>query len=101
MEKQKLNLTLLLLMPIKATTNYLAASNDNGREQTIKTNLGSSQATSTRTLSNFKNFIKGRKIAAVAAAIPVFRDGRMPKRAWRVLLDSRSDGDLILSRPLM
>ena len=80
-------------MPIKAATNYLAASNDDGREQPIKTNFGRSGATSTRTL--IKNIIKGNGIAGVAAAIPVFGDGRMPKRAWRVLLDSGSDGDLI------
>ena len=75
-------------MPIKAAANYLAASNDNGREQTIKTNLGSSRATPTRTLNNCKNVVRGNGIAAVAAPIPVFRDRREPKRAWRVLLDS-------------
>ena len=67
-------------MPIKAATNYLATSNDNGRAQTIKTNLGSSRATSTRTLSNFKNVVKGNGIAAVAVAIQVFRDGRDPRQ---------------------
>ena len=83
------------VMPIKAATNYLALSNDDGREQTIKTNFGSSRATSTRTLNNYKNVVRGNGIAAVAAAIPIFRDGREPKRAWRVLLDSGLDGDLI------
>ena len=45
-------------MTIKVATNYLAALNDDGREQTIKTNFGSSRATSTRTLNNFKNAVK-------------------------------------------
>ena len=63
-------------MPIKAGTNYSAASNGDGREQSIKTNFGSLRATSIRTLNNFKNAAKGNRIAAVAAAIPVFRDRR-------------------------
>ena len=47
MEKQKLNLHNPTVMPIKAATNYLATSNDDGRKQTIKTNLGSSRDTAT------------------------------------------------------
>ena len=82
-------------MPIKAVTKSLAASNDDGREQTINTNIGSSWTTFNRTLNRIKNFVNGNGIAAVAAAIPVYRDGREPKRAWRVLPDSGSDGDLI------
>ena len=85
-------------MPIKAATNYLATSNDDGREQTIKTNLGRLRAASIRTLNNYKNVVKGNGIAAVADAIPVSRDGREPKRAWRVLLDGGSDGDLIFTK---
>ena len=82
-------------MPIKTATNYLAASNDVGREQTIKTNFGSSRATYSRTSNNYKNAVKGNGIAAAAVAVPVFRDGHKPKRAWCVLLDSGLDGDLI------
>ena len=67
-------------MTIKVATNYLATSNDDGRKQTIRTNIGSLRTTSNRTLSNFKNVVKGNGIAAVAAAIPVFGDKRMPKR---------------------
>ena len=68
-------------MTIKVATNYLATSNDDGRKQTIRTNIGSLRTTSNRTLSNFKNVVKGNGIAAVAASIPVYRDGREPKRA--------------------
>ena len=35
---------------------------------------------------------------AVAAAILVYRDKSEPKRAWRILLDSESDGDLIFMK---
>ena len=85
-------------MPIKTATNYLAASNDNGRKQTTRTNSDSSRARSNRTLSNFKNVVKGSGIAAVTVPFPVCRDGREPERDWRVLLDSGSDGDLIFVR---
>ena len=42
-----------------------------------------------------KKVVKGDGVGSVAAAIPVYRDEHGPKRAWRILLDSGSDGDLI------
>ena len=57
-------------MPIKTATNYLASSNDDSREQTIKTNFRSLRATSTRTLNNYKHVVRGNGIATVAAAFP-------------------------------
>ena len=85
-------------MPIKAATTRRATSSSDAREQTIKINFGCSKATLTRTPNNFKTVAKGDGIAAVAVAIPIHRDGRQPKRAWRVLLDSGSDGDLIFTK---
>ena len=57
---------------IKAATKSLAKSNNNGCEQTIKINIGSSRATFNRTLNKIKNSVEGDGIAAVAAAIPVY-----------------------------
>ena len=48
-----------------------------------------------KTTYKLQKNVKGNGIAAVAAAIPVYRDRREQKRAWRVLLDSGLDGDLI------
>ena len=92
-------------MLIKAATN-LASLNVDGCKQTIKTNLGSSRATPIRTTldkhkttyKTTKKIVKGNGVAAVAAAIPVYQDGRKPKRAWCILLDSGSDGDLIFGK---
>ena len=47
------------------------------------------------TFKTTKKVVEGDGVAAVTAAIPVYRDGREPKRAWRVLLGSGSDVDLI------
>ena len=85
-------------MPIKAATKSLAASNEDGCEQTMKTNIDSLRATFNRTLNRIKNIVKGDGIAAVAAAIPVYQDGHEPKRAYRVLLDSGSDSNLIFCK---
>jgi hypothetical protein len=82
-------------MPIKAATNSLAASNINSPKQTIKTNIGSTRVMPTKMLNRINKVVEGKGIVAVAAAIPIHRDGRKPKRAWRVLLDSGSDGNLI------
>jgi hypothetical protein len=42
--------------------------------------------------------VKGEGISAIVAAMPIFKYGKRehPKRAWKCLLDSGSDGDLIL-----
>ena len=53
------------------------------------------RSTSTRTLNRIKDVGKGDGVASIVAAIPVYRDVHEPKRAWHVLLDSGSDGDLI------
>ena len=45
-------------MPIKAATNYLAALNDDGHEQTIQTNIGSSQSKKINIVSIFLIFAK-------------------------------------------
>ena len=50
----------------------LVPSNDDGRKQIIRTNVGSVRAASTRTLGNIKKVIKGDSVAAITAAIPVY-----------------------------
>ena len=63
-----------MVMPIKAVTNTLAP------------------------LNRIKHVVKGDGIAIVAVAIPIYPDRREPKRAWRVLLDSGSNDNLIFTK---
>ena len=39
--------------------------------------------------------VEGDGISAAVSALPLFKSNKHPKRAWRVLLDSGSDGDLV------
>ena len=50
------------------------------------------------TLLPKKAVVKGKGVSAILAAIPHFKHSfkEQPKRAWKCLLDSGSDGDLIL-----
>ena len=49
----------------------------------------------TKTTNKLSKVVTGDGVSTVVVATLVTRDGREPKRAWRVLLDSGSDGDLI------
>ena len=39
--------------------------------------------------------VEGDGISAAVLAVPLLKSDKKPKRAWRVLLDSGSDGDLV------
>ena len=42
----------------------------------------------------FKNVVEGEGVSAAVLAQPLLKHNKPAKRAWRVLLDSGSDGDL-------
>ena len=53
-------------------------------------------AIETKFTNNISNVVTGDGVSTIAVATLVTKDGtRPPTRAWRVLLDSGSDGDLI------
>ena len=39
--------------------------------------------------------VEGDDISAAVLTVPLLKSDKKPKRAWRVLLDSGSDGDLV------
>ena len=39
--------------------------------------------------------VEGEGVSAAVLAVPLLKSDKKPKRAWRVLLDSGSDGDLV------
>ena len=51
--------------------------------------------TETKSDSVDNTVVEGEGVSAAVLAVPLLKSDKKPKRAWRVLLDSGSDGDLV------